>query len=94
VSTPGLPCRSVDCVQAALTLLMLAKCLGRYRPRTRGLFPLRWQKGRWLTWVAAGDRAQPQEGEGSRTEGGGVQCSWYAECVGKLVLPSLHKSRG
>lgn len=41
--------------QAALTLLMLSKCLGRYRPRTRGLFPLRWQRGVWLTWVAAGE---------------------------------------
>jgi hypothetical protein len=45
----------VDCFQAALTLLLLAKCLGRYRPRTRGLFPLGWQRGRWLTWVAAGE---------------------------------------
>jgi len=48
----------VDCFQAALTLLMLAKCLGRYRPRTRGLFPLRWQGGRWLSWVAAGERLE------------------------------------
>lgn len=46
----------VDCFQAALTLLLLAKCLGRYRPRTRGLFPLGWQRGRWLTWVAAGEK--------------------------------------
>jgi hypothetical protein len=58
VPPPPTACRSVDCVQAALTLLMLAKCLGRYRPRTRGLFPLRWQQGRWLTWVAAGGRGQ------------------------------------
>jgi membrane protease YdiL (CAAX protease family) len=45
---------AMDAVQLAATLAILARCLRRYQPRARGLFPLRWAGGRWLGWVAAG----------------------------------------
>lgn len=64
----------VDCFQAALTLLMLAKCLGRYRPRTRGLFPLRWQGGAWLPWVAGGEFCLGGWGGGGKGSSFGRRC--------------------
>ncbi|KAI8473748.1 MAG: hypothetical protein J3K34DRAFT_453569 [Monoraphidium minutum] len=50
---------AMDAAQLAATLAILGRCLGAYRPRERGLFPLRWQRGRWLGWVAAGAAAFP-----------------------------------
>lgn len=45
---------AMDAVQLGVTLAILGRCLGAYKPRSLGLFPLRWGGGRWLGWVAAG----------------------------------------
>jgi len=50
---------AMDAVQLGVTLGILARCLRKYRPRERGLFPLRWAGGRWLGWVVAGAATFP-----------------------------------
>eukprot|EP00775_Hariotina_reticulata_P000692 gene692-992_t len=44
---------ALDSGQVAVTLALLRLTLARYRPRSRGLFPLGWRSGSWLPWLAA-----------------------------------------
>lgn len=50
---------AMDAVQLGVTLGILARCLRKYKPRALGLFPLRWQGGRWAGWVLAGAATFP-----------------------------------
>lgn len=46
---------ALDILQVGITVGILARCLKKYEPLKRNLFPVMWQQGQWLGPVAAGE---------------------------------------
>jgi membrane protease YdiL (CAAX protease family) len=44
----------LDLWELAVTVVVLWRCLAKYKPREKGFFPLRWEGARWVPWLLAG----------------------------------------